>query len=33
MNIFWWKEKPLRTAWRLEKDGRGGVASGDLELH
>ena len=21
MNLFWWKEKPLRTVWRVEKDG------------
>ena len=21
MNFFWWKEKPLRTVWRVEKDG------------
>jgi len=20
MNLFWWKEKPLRTVWRVEKD-------------
>ncbi|HUL31015.1 MAG TPA: TraB/GumN family protein [Thermodesulfobacteriota bacterium] len=20
MNLFWWKEKPLRTIWRVEKD-------------
>ena len=22
MNLFWWKEKPLRTAWKVEKAGR-----------
>jgi len=22
MNFFWWKEKRLRTVWRVEKDGR-----------
>ncbi len=21
MNLFWWQEKPLRTVWRVEKDG------------
>jgi len=21
MNLFWWKEKPLRTVWRVEKNG------------
>ena len=21
MNLFWWKGKPLRTVWRIEKDG------------
>jgi hypothetical protein len=21
MNLFWWKEKPLRTVWRIEKGG------------
>ena len=21
MNLFWWKEKPLRTVWKVEKDG------------
>jgi uncharacterized protein YbaP (TraB family) len=21
MDFFWWKEKPLRTVWRVEKDG------------
>jgi len=21
MNFFWWKEKPLRTVWRVEKEG------------
>jgi uncharacterized protein YbaP (TraB family) len=22
MNLFWWKEKPLRTVWRVNKDGQ-----------
>jgi uncharacterized protein YbaP (TraB family) len=22
MNLFWWKEKPLRTVWRIEKDAQ-----------
>ena len=22
MNLFWWKEKPLRTVWRVDKDGQ-----------
>ena len=22
MNLFWWKEKPLRTVWKVEKTGR-----------
>ena len=22
MDLFWWKEKPLRTIWRVEKEGR-----------
>jgi len=22
MNLFWWKEKPLRTVWKVEKAGR-----------
>jgi hypothetical protein len=22
MNLFWWKEKPLRTIWRVEKEDR-----------
>jgi len=22
MNFFWWKEKPLRTVWRVDKDGQ-----------
>jgi len=22
MNLFWWKEKRLRTVWRVDKDGR-----------
>jgi len=22
VNLFWWKEKPLRTVWRVEKAGR-----------
>jgi len=22
MNLFWWKRKPLRTVWRIEKEGR-----------
>jgi len=21
MNLFWWRKKPLRTVWRVEKDG------------
>jgi uncharacterized protein YbaP (TraB family) len=22
VNLFWWKEKPLRTVWRVDKDGQ-----------
>ena len=22
MNLFWWKEKPLRTVWKVDKDGQ-----------
>lgn len=28
MNLFWWQEKPLRTVWRLEKDGRSSLLVG-----
>jgi uncharacterized protein YbaP (TraB family) len=28
MNLFWWKEKPLRTVWRVEKEGRTGLLVG-----
>ena len=28
MDLFWWKEKPLRTVWRVEKEGRASLLVG-----
>jgi uncharacterized protein YbaP (TraB family) len=28
MNLFWWKERPLRTVWRVEKDGKSSLIVG-----
>jgi len=28
MNLFWWKEKRLRTVWRVEKDGKASLIFG-----
>jgi len=28
MNLFWWKRKPLRTVWRVEKEGRASLLVG-----